>query len=327
MSIIKNKLRLGFLSPISAEWFNIHSENAIMAKTVEEADYIIFESNGDPIPLIMNIKARYPKNKLVFILSGDQSAPIDDECIWFSNAVRSSGLAKRQTQIFVSNPAIFKYYSQHIASEKDNVPNNADIISVSNRDIDIYFKGTIWSGMRMDMYNYFKDKPGCVVLENNNYWGWRLNPSNKPTQEELENTAYDTYNDMTRSKICLCPKGNGNSSMRILEALACGSVPVLINDFSAPFGVAWNEIGLVFDTRIHRWDYIYLECQNLLKDNEKLSNMQKKGLEYFKNVVYGDAKMIGFRMYNDINTVCFGFSNKIIEKLITEKLITEKVME
>ena len=40
-----------------------------MVNRIDDADYIIFESNGDPIPLIMNIKVRYPKNKLVFIFT------------------------------------------------------------------------------------------------------------------------------------------------------------------------------------------------------------------------------------------------------------------
>ena len=57
-----NKLKLGFLSPISGEWFHLHSDKIEMAKTIDEAKYIIFESNGDPIPLIMKIKAKYPKN-------------------------------------------------------------------------------------------------------------------------------------------------------------------------------------------------------------------------------------------------------------------------
>lgn len=304
------KLKIGFLSPISGEWFNIHNKTISMVNTIDDADYIIFESNGDPIPLIMNIKARYPKNKLVFILSGDQSAPIDDDCIWFTNAVKQSGVAKKQTQIFVSNPAIFKYFEKH------RVNIDLSVNQALHRDIDIYFKGTIWTGMRTDMYNYFKNKPGCNIIQNNDYWGWRLN-GNKPSQQQIEETAYDSYNDIVKSKLCLCPKGNGNSSMRIIEALACGSIPILINDFSAPFGISWHDIGLSFDTKIHNWEYIYLKCNELLKDVARMQEMQKKGYQYFKKVIYGDSELSGFKMYNDLNTVCFGFSKKIIDKLLS----------
>jgi hypothetical protein len=293
------KLKIGFLSPISGEWFNIHNKIISLVNTIDDADYIIFESNGDPIPLIMNIKARYPKNKLVFILSGDQSIPIDDECIWFTNAKKQSGLAKKQTQIFVSNPAIFKYFEKHCV----NI--DLSVNQALHRDIDIYFKGTIWTGMRTDMYNYFKDKPGCNIIQNNDYWGWRLN-GNKPSQKQIEETAYDSYNDIFKSKLCLCPKGNGNSSMRIIEAIACGSIPVLINDFSSPFGTPWGDInnkssdaiGLVFDTKKDSWDEIYYECINLINDKPRYDAMKNKGLEYFKNVIYADSQLEDFKMYN-----------------------------
>jgi hypothetical protein len=312
---INTKLKLGFLSPISGEWFHLHSDKIEMAKTIDEAKYILFESNGDPIPLIMKIKAKYPKNKLVFILSGDLSAQIDNECIWFTNAVKPSGLALKQTQIFVSNPAIFKFYeAMQIQSDSNIYASKGKFIM--NREIEIYFKGTIWSGMRTDMYNYFKDKPKCKIIENNKYWDWRMNPFIKPTQKQLEENAFESYGEILQSKICLCPKGNGNSSMRIIEALACGSIPVLINDFSSPFGNAWEEFGFSFDTTIHSWEYIYAKCGELLNDETKIIALQKKGFEYFKNVIYGDARLPGFKIYNDLNTVCFGFSNLIVEKLL-----------
>lgn len=307
------KLKVGFLNPISAEWFHLYPSRLEYVNRVDDADYIIYESNGDPVPMITKIKKTFPRNKLVFILSGDQSMHIDDECIWFTNAIKPSGLAKMQTQIFVTNPAIFKYFEN----------NGKGVTQIRKRYVDVYFKGTIWTGMREEMYNFFqkkqesqnKNQMWCYIENNNNYWGWRLNNVHKPTQEEIEKEAYKTYEEMEGALLCLCPKGNGNSSMRIIESLACGAIPVLINDFSEPFGVSWSNIGLSFDTRIHSWEHIYNECYNLVRDRERLEKMQKEGLEYFKNVIYGDSKYSGFRMYKDINTVCFGFSNIIIEKL------------
>jgi len=127
------KLKLGFLNQISAEWVHLYKDSIEQVSKVDDADYIIYESNGDPVPVIMNILATFPRNKLVFILSGDQSLHINDESIWFTNAVRSSsiGLAKRQTQIFVTNPAIFKYYEKI----------GRGFTQIRKRHIDIYFKG------------------------------------------------------------------------------------------------------------------------------------------------------------------------------------------
>ena len=316
MSDTKKKLKVGLLNPISNEWFNLYSDILEISQNVSEVDYIIYESNGDPVNIIEKIKETFPKNKLVFILSGDQSNHIDNNCIWFTNAVKSSGLAKKQTQIFVTNPAIFKFYDMF---KKVDTKNND--ISIRARYTDIYFKGTIWDGMRTDMYNAFENKPNCKIIKNNNYWKWRCESLIKPTQTDLENTANDSYYDITNSKLCLCPKGNGNSSMRIIEALACGSIPVLINDFSQPFGVSWssdadaNEIALVFDTKIHSWDYIYNECVKLINDINRYEKMKINGIKYFENVIYGDSTLNGFKMYNDIDTVCFGFSKMIIDKL------------
>jgi hypothetical protein len=306
------KLKLGFLNPISSEWVPFFTNNQIeQVSRVDDADYIIYESNGDPVHVIMKIKATFPKNKLVFILSGDQSMHIDNECIWFTNAILPSGLAKQQTQIFVTNPAIFKFY--------ENINQNQGTLKIRKRYIDVYFKGTIWSGMREEMYNYFcqenSNKMSCIIEKNNDYWTWRLNNHVKPTQEEIETEAFKSYEVMENALLCLCPKGNGNSSMRIVEALACGTIPVLINDFSAPFGKSWNEFGLVFDTKVHTWDYIYNECYKLINDLERLEKLQKKGREYFQNVIYSDSRMTGFKMYKNLDTVAFGFSNLIINKL------------
>jgi hypothetical protein len=305
------RLKLGFLNPISAEWVPFYKNDIEQVSRVDDADYIIYESNGDPVPVIMKILATFPRKKLVFILSGDQSFHIDDECIWFTNAVRPSGLAKHQMQIFVTNPAIFKYYEKI----------GRGITPIRNRHIDIYFKGTIWSGMRDAMYDYFTKshtpQMSCRIEKNNDYWGWRLNNNKKPTQEEIESAAFESYEIMTNAQLCLCPKGNGNSSMRIVEALACGTIPVLIDDFSAPFGVSWKDAGvaLVFDTRIHTWEHIYRECYVLIQDRERMEKMQKKGNDYFREVVYGDSNLPGFKMYGNLDTVAFGFSRLIIERL------------
>lgn len=311
MALESRKLKLGFLNMISAEWVHLHKDKIEQVSSVDDADYIIYESNGDPIPVIMKILNTFPHKKLVFILSGDQSFHIDNECIWFSNAVKSSGIAHRQTQIFVTNPAIFKYYEK----------NGRGVTQIRKRYINIYFKGTIWTGMREDMYNYFSKshtpEMSCLIEKNNDYWGWRLNCNKKPTHKEIEEEAFKTYKTMEDALLCLCPKGNGNSSMRIVEALACGTIPVLIDDFSAPFGISWEDAGiaLAFDTRIHNWEYIYNECYKLILDVQRLEKMQKKGQEYFREVVYGDYNLTGFKMYSNLDTVAFGFSGLIIKKL------------
>ena len=302
---MSKKINVGILTPICKEWFGLYQEKLQFVNNVNDAKYIIYECNGDPVHIIQAIKNKYPKNKLVFILSGDQSQHIDDECIWFTNAVKLTGLSKKQTQIFVTNPAMFKFYEKQ----------GKNVTKMKKRYIDIYFKGTVWSGMRTDMYNFFKDKPNCIIENNNEYWTWRLN-GNKPSSNEIEEEAFKMYQCMDYAILSLCPKGNGNSSMRILESLVCGCIPILINDNSKPFGYSFDEFCLSFNTDIHNWEYIYAECNKLINDFEKLNKMQKKGYEFFQNIVYGDYKNIHNTMYTDLNTVCYGFSNLIISKLL-----------
>ena len=306
------KLNISCLSPISYEWLCLHSDKINIVKFTKDTDYVIYESNGDPIQSIEYFKSKLPKHKLVFILSGDQSGHIDNECIWFSNAIKPSGMAKKQTQIFITNPAIFKFYNENTELLHNNYYSK-------EKTIDVQFKGTIWDGMRTDMYNAFVNKPNCSIIKNNHYWKWRCESLIKPTQQELEETAFDSYRQILKSKLCLCPKGNGNSSMRIIEALACGSIPILINDTSEPFGIKWDDVALIFYTKIHSWDYIYDECVKLINDNNRYETMKQKGKELFENVIYCDSKLDEFdmnmNMYKNIDTVCYGFSKMIIDKL------------
>ena len=166
-NIIK-KIKIGLLNSISNEWYNLYSDILEISKNVTDVDYIIYESNSDPVQTIEKIKYSFPKNKLVFILSGDTSNHIDNDCMWFTNAVKSSGLAEKQTQIFVTNPATFKFYEMF---KNKNIKNNDILndISTRKRDTNIYFKGTIWNGMREKMYDAFVNKPDCKIKKNNDY--------------------------------------------------------------------------------------------------------------------------------------------------------------
>ena len=116
------KIKIACLTPISYEWLHLHNDKIELTTQINEAQYIIYESNGDPEHVINNIKTNFPNNKLgklVFILSGDKYTHVDNNYIWFTNAVKPSGLCSKQTQIFVSNPAIFKFYTQ-----RNDISNN-----------------------------------------------------------------------------------------------------------------------------------------------------------------------------------------------------------
>lgn len=286
-------MKLFFINPLSIEWAR-HFNNFQITTNPNDTDFYIYETNGDSIHYINHLKQHIPNNKLVFILNGDRNDFIDDNCIWFTNSVKPSGLCKKQTQIFVMNPFIMRY--NYIETEKD---------------INIYFKGTIWDGMRTDMFEYFKNKENFVIEKYNEYWDWFI--QTKPNFKQLENKSFEFYNKLSKSKISICPKGNGSSSMRIVEALACKSVPVLIDDYSQPFGYNWSEFCLVFFTNKHSWDFIHSEILKLLNDNERLIQMREKGYYFYKNVICKDLNTIP--IFTNLNHVSYGFSSLIIDKL------------
>lgn len=61
---------------------------------------------------------------------------------------------------------------------------------------------------------------------------WRSSASEK----KVINAEYCEL--MRRSKFTLCPRGNGLSSIRLTESIYAGSIPVLLDDLTKPYGQA-----------------------------------------------------------------------------------------
>lgn len=177
----------------------------------DEADYIIYETAGDPVHEVANIKNLYPRDKLVFILSGDLDVS-DDESLWFaSNLVPS----ENKFQLYITNPRIY-------ATEP----------SFEEKDIFGYFGGTIWEAPEREFMYSLSEK--WVIEPVDNYW-------HLPNEDRVI-ISNKSYEKIKRSLYTLCPRGNGPSSMRIIEALACGSIPILINDDTDPFDENFGDM-------------------------------------------------------------------------------------
>lgn len=295
LSYIPKQIDISCIKPISQEWLSMYP--CFKEVNIGDAKIVLYESNGDPVNEICKMKLLNEKikGKVAFVLSGDQNNFVDSKSLWLINA-RLKQMNIQGCQIFVTNPAIFKT----IGLEQ-------------TRTIDIYFKGTIWEGMRTEMFNYFLGKPNCIIKEFNSYWNWRFGGA---TQSEIENAAVEMYQELAQARLCLCPKGKGCSSMRIIECLALGVVPVLIDDFSEPFGVKWSDYGLVFDTKRDSYDKIYEECCKLISDQRRLQTLSDKGLHLYRTMIAKDIWLRG-ASYNNLNSVAFGFSESIVDQLIT----------
>jgi hypothetical protein len=111
---------------------------------------------------------------------------------------------------------------------------------IPNKDIFASFVGSNTHQIRMDLYNLCRTQP--------NYYfsGQQWNPV--IPQSKLN----ELTNIMIRSKFALCPRGYGNTSFRMYEAMQLGAVPVYISDdFFLPWSdeLNWNEFCVIVDSK------------------------------------------------------------------------------
>jgi hypothetical protein len=73
-----------------------------------------------------------------------------------------------------------------------------------------------------------------VVVEDVDWWSTIGLSEGNDRRTRLEAHFEETLFD---SKFAFCPRGNGPSSKRRWEAAYCGAIPILIDDFTKPFGI------------------------------------------------------------------------------------------
>lgn len=255
-------------------------ENCTIVKHPDDADFIIFEKTGDPEFEIRILKQKFNKHlhKLVFILSGDIDFS-DNTSIWFCSSLKPNH--KNKFQIYTLNPRVYKLDPK-----------------LKPKKIKGFFSGTIWNTPERQC---LKNLPSNWVIQEHDWWS-----ADKNFQSKLSKYTYDM---MRSSYYTLCPRGKGLSSMRVSEALACGSIPILINDNSNPFHENYGDIPI----RISKD-----EISNLNNIIDSLENPSEKELSnclmFYKSNI----------CKNNITrwTVCSGFCNKIISTL---KLIKKTI--
>ena len=79
-----------------------------------------------------------------------------------------------------------------------------------------------------------------VVVEMTDWWGLKADldgGAKVPVgPAEREKMVQRMANLAASSTFALCPRGNGGSSMRLIEAMGGGALPVLLDDWTTPFG-------------------------------------------------------------------------------------------
>ena len=264
-------MKLFPLNECSALWIT-ESKFCELSSSPENADFIIFESEGDPFTEIKIVQKKFHADKLVFILSGDIDYS-DAQSIWFASTIKPNNINK--FQIYLTNPRM-----------------SMSSPEFGEKDIFAYFGGTIWNS---EERLFLKELPNNFLIEEIKGY-WNLNPEDK-----IEVTK-KSYLKMRRSVYTLCPKGKGSSSMRILEAMANGSIPVLINDSSNPFYENYGNLVL----RVAN-DHL-LDMVNIVNNNKFETLDFLKCYEFYKKNVHNP-----FTSWS----VCLGFHDKIVSRLQT----------
>jgi hypothetical protein len=81
--------------------------------------------------------------------------------------------------------------------------------------------------------------PDAIVEEVRGFRFWDT------TSMDFEKRRVNFQATLARSRFVLCPRGNGTSSVRLYEALAAGTVPVIISDdWVAPSGPSWEAFSI-----------------------------------------------------------------------------------
>jgi hypothetical protein len=91
------------------------------------------------------------------------------------------------------------------------------------------FAGTIKTYSRRSWLEGLKDFPD-VSVRFVNWW------SEEVSQEQRSAWADKFLRDLNESTFGLCPRGNGYSSMRLIQTVAEGTLPVLMDDWILPYG-------------------------------------------------------------------------------------------
>ena len=195
--------------------------------------------------------------------------------------------------------SIFVFICQHIKVGEINFPKNSivftphatlqdnyisiphaspfelfDLTPTDNRSFDFCFVGAAYTHpSRSFIFNQFSLNPRFNLVETG---AWHFDKPEKE-QKDNENLFIDSLLD---SKVSLCPRGTGPSTIRIWDSFAIGSIPLIISDgLKMPMSdkIDWNKSCFFMKES----DLTFLDKINLL--DYDLDSMIKEGHGLYKN--------------------------------------------
>lgn len=235
-----------------------------------EADLVWYQSVGDGQDVALDMRrCREFGKPCVFVLGGD--------CCYVPDRYDSDYYFAVNARVRDGCWCVPNGWD-HLVREYQNGVRFAD----SGRDILCSFRGALWTHSCRAALPSLSSSD--IVIEDS---GVNWFASDVPGKSAMVERANEL---MRRSKFALCPRGNGPSSIRVNEAVFRGAIPVFIEDWTRPFGLALN-FALRFPS--DRIDEI----------PDRLRAISAEELEWRRNVMreYRDKFLLG-----DFNLGCTG---------------------
>lgn len=166
--------------------------------------------------------------------------------------------------------------------------NIVDPLPISDKNVIASFRGSFDTHItRKSIHSLLGNKKGFSVIDTGQ---WHFDNKDK------EKNSKDYLNDLKDSKIILCPRGTGPSTIRLWESIASGCVPLVVsNNYKFPSipEVDWEKICIIL--KEEHLTLIDLVINNFTE--ERLQRMQDEGQRVFRQWL-SPNKMHSILYYN-----------------------------
>jgi len=194
---------------------------------------------------------------------------------------------------------------------------------IADRKVVASFEGAYMKHYISDVRNGLKQFEGMdgyhVVIKdlwhfNKIVYNLQVKSDEKVLEEKVEDEVLKYNRLMSDTVFSICPSGAGPNSLRLWEALANGSIPVLLSDTQE-----LPDLKALFPNKTYRWeDVMVIHPENDLQSlpdrlkqitQDELDNMQSLGQEVFNQVINATCfgKMVG--SYDRFEAAKIGFAD------------------
>jgi hypothetical protein len=267
-------------------------------------DLIVFEPVSNDLDLHDNVKYlinnKAPSVIAMLILNTDLSV-VPDNCDNVTNTYFFAVYLNRHSnchQMQIPYYASFQFLPKEIL-QKAMVLNEIDFYEKFNfgeRKILTGFVGSRGTYEPRHMLAYFSKYQNVYLHFNDEYWGNFMR-----NQTYLDIAEAEHHKFLQTTIFSFCPRGYGISSLRLLESIAYGAIPVLIDDEIVPFNHPLNfAIRFQFpkqslsepytNNTLHILDGWYTKLQHVANNPKEIKKRRIQMLEFYRDYLAVDLK-------------------------------------